>query len=705
MQSITLSIADNKKQVAANVDFPVHAVITNAEQLKNAVQFDHVAGSFENSKRVAKNFISADCIIMDCDNDATDFQEAWLTPKALAERLQDVPFYAVYSRNHMRVKHADDEKTRKSARPRFHVYFPLNETCTDGKAIRALKEELLEIVPEFDAGAKDVSRQFFGVENPVCETFEGSVFIDAFIFENMPFAEAGKSTINEDFTDNYQGDVTIISTDNTANTKAGKKQDNEAIHEGSRHTEMFNYAMHVLGTFGREKARRMFIEKSTHCVPPLLMSELNQIWRSADNYAKDFKNKFSQRKNDLTLPALEKTLQSCNISVRLNCISHLVAISDLPLDSEFVPDSYKNASQFARAEGNAHYLTLFLHSYLKSGGYAFTYTFLCDALNALAITNQFNPFLDMLRSTMWDGKDRIDALCNVLGINSKESTEFGYYRCYLKKWLWQVVSMALNDDGMLANEFVLCLQGGQGIGKTSFFRKLAVYPQWFLEGASIDVRNKDSIMESTQVLICELGELDATLSREQSSLKAFLTRRNDTYRAPFGHHAVQYARRTSFAATVNPEQFLRDPTGSRRFVVIPVKQMDLDFIHNGLTQDFMAQLWKQVYIEFYLERGRTGFFLTPDERAFSEERNAQFNVMVDGEFELFDRLDWTQPVEAWQWYTNTDIIEKLGLWRKISATKMGRALTSVMAKDKRVRKQRTMNINRYLLPPKKFYEL
>ena len=92
--------------------------------------------------------------------------------------------------------------------------------------------------------------------------------------------------------------------------------------------------------------------------------------------------------------------------------------------------------------------------------------------------------------------------------------------------------MALNDDGSLGNEFVLVLQGKQGIGKTSFFRKLAVYPEWFREGANIDMQNKDSIMEATNVLIAELGELEATINRQQPSLKAFLTRTFDTFRAP-----------------------------------------------------------------------------------------------------------------------------------------------------------------------------
>ena len=74
-------------------------------------------------------------------------------------------------------------------------------------------------------------------------------------------------------------------------------------------------------------------------------------------------------------------------------------------------------------------------------------------------------------------------------------------------------------------------------------------------------------------MLCELGELDSTLKREQSSLKAFITQPLDTIRMPYAEKATKTPRRTSFCGTVNPQDYLRDETGSRRFWTIPVTKL------------------------------------------------------------------------------------------------------------------------------------
>lgn len=692
MKTITLSMSDRKRQTPQNTDYPVHRVINNAKELEETATYDHVAGLFRNNYRKDENFLSADCIIMDCDNDDTDNSAEWITPQHVAKRLQGVQFYTVYSRNHMRDKRDDETKEIKhTARPRFHMYFPLSKTCDECEIIRTLKADLLKIMPEFDSGAKDASRNIYGVEKPVCEVFEGEKFIDEFIDEF-------KKQQADMFSENTHAEDTEKETNDTL--PSFEDLPSRAILEGDRNKTMMRCAVGYLANYGVEKARRMFIERSMDCVPPLPKKELDSIWKWAASNATNFKKKYEPKKLNLTLPTLEDVLQKLNINVRMNVITHRPVISDLPLDSEFTPKSYRNADAVTRQKANETLLPVFLSSYLKENNFAFSETFLDNALNALILTTPYNPFLDMLNNTVWDGEDRIADLRNTLCI----SCEDVHYTRFLIKWLYQVVAMALNDDSALGNEFVLVLQGPQGIGKTNFFKKLAMFPEWFLEGASIDTRDKDNIMDSTRVLICELGELDATLTREQSSLKAFLTRHDDTYRAPYGRVAQQYARRTTFCATVNPEQFLRDPTGSRRFVVIPVSDIDKDFMFNCMTPEFMRQLWRQVYEQYYLKHGRTGFYLSDDERAFSEEKNAQSNVMLDGEIEIFDKLDWAQPVTAWKWYTNSELIDTLNL--KISAQKMGRALTSVLAKDKRAKKECTMYCKRYFLPPvKRGYEI
>lgn len=172
MKAITLSVAQGIRGNAANKTYGAQAQITSYEDLTQAVQFDHVAGSFRNNERSNDNFISADCILMDCDNDHSDNPGEWLTPERLQERLPGVMFAVIHSKSHMK------DKKEHTARPRFHVYYPLRKEATDAGHVKKLKEGLLAIVPEFDSNAKDAARFFYGVETPTGLVYEGAKCVD-----------------------------------------------------------------------------------------------------------------------------------------------------------------------------------------------------------------------------------------------------------------------------------------------------------------------------------------------------------------------------------------------------------------------------------------------------------------------------------------------------------------------------------------------
>lgn len=65
-------------------------------------------------------------------------------------------------------------------------------------------------------------------------------------------------------------------------------------------------------------------------------------------------------------------------------------------------------------------------------------------------------------------------------------------------------------------------------------------------------------------------------SDEVARVKAFLTSREDRYRPPFGRATVTVRRSGLIVATTNREDFLCDPSGNRRFWVVPVGRIDLD---------------------------------------------------------------------------------------------------------------------------------
>jgi putative DNA primase/helicase len=187
---------------------------------------------------------------------------------------------------------------------------------------------------------------------------------------------------------------------------------------------------------------------------------------------------------------------------------------------------------------------------------------------------------DWVRAKPWDGVSRFGQLFDTLDIQEEFEAHRDLLRVQLDKWLLSggkcLVLDSLSGDGVAA-QGVLVVQGPQNLGKTRWFKALVPDSAWFSEGLTMDPSNKDHVIQGTSTFICELGELDSTTRKSDvAQLKAFLTRSKDVYRSPYGRDREVYARRTIFGATVNPDTFLVDDTGNRRFWVMPVKSVNAD---------------------------------------------------------------------------------------------------------------------------------
>lgn len=713
MRAFTLSIAHGVRQNPKNKIYSTQATITSLDELAQAVQYDYVAGLFKNNERSNNNFIEADCIIMDCDNNHTDKPELWLTPEKLAERLHDVEFVIAYSRNHMKDKKENDGSI-KTARPRFHAHFALSETVNKAARIRELKELLIVLVPEFDAAAKDAARFIYGVETPQGTFNEGSLCVDEFLaIEGVELPEKNSDTTTASIDTDTETDKDTINTTNTAtdNTTEG------TIPIGERHGYLMKVAFEALSKYPESKAREIFDKACARCKPLLPIEEISRIWTWTAEHVKAYKDSVKERqKKVLTLPIIEQTLQELNISVQFNVITKEFLCSELPLNNEHVPASYYKLHGLARSKNAAEILPFVLATHFKSKNYGVSESFITGAISAIANANPLNPVLEMLNSTTWDGHNRIYELAKVLGIQER-GYENDMYRIFLEKWLLQAVAIALNDDGDIGNEFVLILQGKQGLGKTNFFKALAMRHEWFREGVTIDMRNKDTYIEATECWIAELGELDSTLKKEQASLKAFITRNFDTYRRPYARKADKVERRTAFCGTVNPAQVIRDDTGGRRYVIIHVDNIDKTFIYRDMTPQWCAQLWRQVYETKYLMDAK-GFYLNDSERAFVDSINENFTVELECESELRDSLAWCvddnttedapieEYAESWTWRTISELKKHTASLDKLDARKIGRAITRIIQSlglEPEKYSRRVRGTRQYKLPQTRFY--
>lgn len=230
---------------------------------------------------------------------------------------------------------------------------------------------------------------------------------------------------------------------------------------------------------------------------------------------------------------------------------------------------------------------------------------------AAAQARPHNALVDYLALLRWDGTPRIDTwLVEYFGAADSELT-----RAIGAAWLISAVARARRPGCQV--DHVLTLEGPQGAGKSSALRALA--GAWFSDEMP-EMGSKDASLAVGRGWIVELAELDALRKSEVTRVKAFLTRRIDIFRPPYGRHLVEVPRRCVFVASTNDSTYLRDATGNRRFWPVATTKADV-----GGIERVRDQLWAEAVARF--DAGAPWWLTSTELRAAAElEQEARLEV-------------------------------------------------------------------------------
>ncbi len=185
---------------------------------------------------------------------------------------------------------------------------------------------------------------------------------------------------------------------------------------------------------------------------------------------------------------------------------------------------------------------------------------------SIAKTNAYNPVVEYL--------DDLEARFPSPDLSILDNLAFRYFgtndplhNTYLKKSLIAAVSRA-RRPGEKAED-ICVLVGEQGLRKSTFWKEL-FGADWFTDELS-DSSEKDELMKLHYFWGIELAEIEHIYKKKDvSSFKKFLSNTVDPFRIPYDREIKEHPRACLLVATSNEQELLNDPTGSRRFFVVPV---------------------------------------------------------------------------------------------------------------------------------------
>lgn len=214
---------------------------------------------------------------------------------------------------------------------------------------------------------------------------------------------------------------------------------------------------------------------------------------------------------------------------------------------------------------------------------------IADSLAEVIQKWKCHPLKNYLSGLVWDGVPRVDTLLS----DYFGAEDTAYCRAAIRKCLVAAVARVFRPG--VKFDCMLILSGAQGLGKSTFWNRLGL--NWYS-----DSLNTFEGKEASELLqgywIIEVSELAGLNRAEMNTIKGFLSKQEDVYRAPYGRRTVPHPRSCILVGTTNDSEFLRDKTGNRRFWPIDLgKQSPVKNIWRDLHTE-VGQIWAEA-VEYF----------------------------------------------------------------------------------------------------------
>jgi hypothetical protein len=304
-----------------------------------------------------------------------------------------------------------------------------------------------------------------------------------------------------------------------------------------------------------------------------------------------------------------------------------------------------------------------------------------------AMEHKYNSFLRMIESSKWDGVDRLESFYATIRVKPEyEELKRIYVLTWLKQLIYTSCFSSLKKGSKNISRYLLVLQSQQEGGKSTWVKNLMPYElenRYVAVGATLKTDDDQHTLGIIKKLIVELGEIEKSFKHSDiNAFKAFFGRTVDTMKVKWVTYPVDFERTTSFIASTNDYYFLKDDTGTTRFMVLPLDneyrtEDGLAIFCNGRHGIDMLQLYRQVFES----EDWVNFELSVENKDIQKKINEEFTLKSSLE-ELFEEEFTNEINNKADLYNCTDILKRLGYSTTNISKKLQTELATFLRKSK-----------------------
>ena len=242
------------------------------------------------------------------------------------------------------------------------------------------------------------------------------------------------------------------------------------------------------------------------------------------------------------------------------------------------------------------------------------------------LLNAFDPLIEKITSIEWDGVKRLDtAFIRWFKLPDNE-----YHRQISEKFMVAFVERRFRPGSKF--DFMPILIGqAQGTTKTTVIEALAL-------GRNGEIRHANEVAEAKKLMevtgtssIIEVPEMGAFLKLHHNVAKAAISAKKDSARGAYNKYGEDRLRSFLWFGTSNDGEFLRDPTGNRRYWPIYLDRklkepIDINLLKAEILQVYAEALWRYRQLRMQHPDGELPLFLTGEAHDIALELQSRASV-------------------------------------------------------------------------------